>query len=95
MKDDKIVIAVLGADRPGIVAAVSTVLAESNINIEDMKSTVLQSEQPIFTMVLMANMEASKISFSDLKKRLDEIQKKMGLVILIYKEEIFRFMHRV
>ncbi|MHA1333748.1 MAG: ACT domain-containing protein [Candidatus Odinarchaeia archaeon] len=95
MEDDKVVITVIGIDRPGIVAAVSSILAEANINIEDMRSTILQSEQPLFTMMLMANMENSTISFSELKKRLENIQEKMGVMILAYKEEIFRFMHRV
>ncbi|WP_342766526.1 ACT domain-containing protein, partial [Candidatus Borrarchaeum sp.] len=38
---DKVVITVIGGDRTGIVAGVSQVLAECEVNIEDMSSTIL------------------------------------------------------
>lgn len=41
---NKMVISVFGADRPGIVAAVSKVLFEHGCNIEDVSQTTLQSE---------------------------------------------------
>ncbi|MCC6201781.1 MAG: ACT domain-containing protein [Gammaproteobacteria bacterium] len=40
---DKLVIAVLGRDRPGILAAASRVLVEQNCNIEDVSQTILQA----------------------------------------------------
>ena len=94
MNDDKIVIAVMGMDRPGIVATVANVLAEYNINIEDMQSTILKSENPIFTMVLMANMRNSKVTFDELKNTFKAKEEESGVKILVLKEEIFKFMHR-
>lgn len=41
---EKVVISVLGRDRPGIVAAVSRILFEQRCNIEDVSQTILQSE---------------------------------------------------
>ncbi len=40
----KIVISVLGQDRPGILAAVSRILFEQDCNIENVHQTILQSE---------------------------------------------------
>ena len=40
----KIMISVLGHDRPGIIAAVSEVLFRSGCNIEDVSQTILQTE---------------------------------------------------
>jgi len=40
----KVIISVLGQDRPGIVAAVSRLLFEQNSNIENVSQTSLQSE---------------------------------------------------
>ena len=40
----KIVISVLGYDRPGIVAAVTQLLFEQHCNIEDVSQTILQTE---------------------------------------------------
>lgn len=40
----KAVISVLGADRPGIIAAVTRILFEHDCNIENVSQTILQSE---------------------------------------------------
>lgn len=40
----KFIITVLGEDRPGIIAAVTRVLFETDLNIEDVSQTILQSE---------------------------------------------------
>lgn len=40
----KIVISVLGQDRPGILAAVSRILFEQDCNIENVHQSILQSE---------------------------------------------------
>jgi len=41
---NKVVISVLGPDRPGIIAAVSKMLVEKDGNIENVSQTILQSE---------------------------------------------------
>ena len=41
---NKVIISVLGHDRPGIVAAVARVLFEQNCNIENVSQTILQTE---------------------------------------------------
>ena len=41
---NKVILTVLGHDRPGIVAAVAKVLYEQNCNIENVSQTILQTE---------------------------------------------------
>jgi glycine cleavage system transcriptional repressor len=41
---NKVILSVLGHDRPGIVAAVANVLFEQNCNIENVSQTILQTE---------------------------------------------------
>ena len=41
---NKIIISVLGKDRPGIIAAVTKVLFEEDFNIEDVSQTILQNQ---------------------------------------------------
>ena len=95
MDEEKIVITVVGVDRPGIVAMVAGILAENNINIEDMRSTILQSETPVFTMIMIADMRNSKISYEELKKILKQKGEETGVTLIALKEEIFKFLHRV
>ena len=40
----KVVITVLGQDRPGIIARVSKVLFQQDCNLENVSQTILQSE---------------------------------------------------
>ncbi|PKN64297.1 MAG: amino acid-binding protein [Deltaproteobacteria bacterium HGW-Deltaproteobacteria-15] len=50
---DKVVISILGRDRPGIVGAVSRILLDRGCNIEDVTQTSLQAE---FAGIFIASM---------------------------------------
>ncbi|WP_462324220.1 glycine cleavage system transcriptional repressor [Desulfoplanes sp.] len=49
---EKIVVSVLGQDRPGIVASVSNILYAHGCNIEDLTQTILQAE---FAAILLVD----------------------------------------
>ena len=58
---EKVVISVLGRDRPGIVATVSRTLSESGCNIEDISQTTLQNEfAGIFIATLPQNLHSKE-----------------------------------
>ena len=42
MKDEKIIVTLLGADKVGIVAELTAALAKYGVNIEDIKQTIKQ-----------------------------------------------------
>lgn len=86
------VISVLGKDRVGIIAGVSTVLAECNVNILDLSQTIMQD---IFTMVMLVDVSKATISFADLAGRLDGKGQELGLLVRIQHEDIFNSMHRI
>ncbi len=88
----KAILTVLGKDKSGIIAKVSTLLAENNINIEDISQTIMQG---FFTMIMLVNLENSKISFSKLVSLADEAGEEIGVKIILQHEEIFNAMHRV
>ncbi len=72
----KIVVAVFGKDRPGIVCKVSSVLAEHGCNIEDISQTVLQGE---FCGMFVVS-PPSSITVESLKKILDDNLKGLDLL---------------
>jgi glycine cleavage system transcriptional repressor len=53
----KIVVFILGPDRPGIIAAVSKTLFEQGCNLEDVSQTILQAE---FMAIFIASMSDAK-----------------------------------
>ena len=81
---NRAVVTVLGSDAPGIVAAISTTLAESNANILDIAQTI---------MTMLVELQDAE-SFLSLKERLDTVSEKLGVQVNMQREEVFTFMYR-
>ena len=91
-KPVKAVITVLGKDRVGIIARVSTVLAVNQVNVLDISQTILQD---YFTMIMLAEFDNEKIGIPELAEQLNAVGAEMGLQIRVQHEAIFSAMHRV
>jgi ACT domain-containing protein len=88
----KAIVSIIGVDRVGIVAGISTVLAEHNANIVNISQTNFED---IFTMIMLVDISRIKGSFEDLQRALEEKGKELGVQVNIQREEIFRYMHRI
>jgi ACT domain-containing protein len=86
------IVTVIGKDRIGIIAGVSTILADCNINILDISQTTMQD---IFTMIMLVDISQMKINFADLSDKLASKGHELGLSIRIQHEDIFNSMHRI
>jgi len=86
------IVSVLGADRVGIVAAISTALAEQGANIEDIRQTILSG---IFSMTMLVTIDEDGHPFEDVQTRLAEVAEELGMQVTLQREDVFRFMHRV
>ena len=86
------VITVIGKDTTGIIAAVSNVLKEREINILDIYQSVLSD---MFVMVMLVDISSSKVDFASLQNELTVLGDNMGLKILAMHEDIFNTMHRI
>lgn len=89
---NRIVITVLGKNRPGIVAAISRVLGEEGIDIRDITQSIIED---IFTMTMIADMAASTSTFAELQKRLAATGKEIGVDVQVQREDVFNFMYRL
>lgn len=86
------IVNVLGKDRFGIVAKVSTLLALHEVNILDISQTILQD---IFTMTMFVDLENCTIEFSELQDALRELGQELHVQITLQKEDVFSYMHRI
>lgn len=86
------IVSVLGEDRVGIVAAISTVLAETGTNIEDIRQTIIGG---IFSMTMLVTVDEDATPFAEVQRRLAEAGESIGLQVTLQREDVFRFMHRV
>jgi ACT domain-containing protein len=88
----KAVITVIGKDKPGIIAAVSALMAKNNVNIEDISQTVLQGN---FTMIMLVSLQGALVSLASLKDQADELSENIGVTIRVQNEEIFDAVNKI
>ncbi|WP_028258259.1 ACT domain-containing protein [Veillonella montpellierensis] len=87
----KLVITVVGIDRVGIIAGVSNVLADNNINIESINQTILDG---FFNMIMMCTMQDT-VDLETVQTKLTELGTTLGVEIRAQHADIFLSMHRV
>ncbi|MBO6305096.1 MAG: ACT domain-containing protein [Selenomonadaceae bacterium] len=88
----KLVVTVVGKDRVGIIARVTKVLADNNVNILSINQSIMEG---FFTMLLIAEISESKMKLIDLQKVLKEEGEKINVDIKAQHEDIFNVMHNV
>ena len=88
----KAIVTVVGEDRKGIIAKVSTALYENDVNIQDISQTIMQN---MFTMIMLVDFHSSAVSVQEIADKLNVIAEEMGLSIHVQREEIFTSMHRI
>ena len=88
----KAIVSVIGTDKRGIIAKVTTTLWEMNINVEDISQTIMQN---YFTMIMLVDLSEANKTFDEISSSLDEVGKSTGVEIRIQSEAIFRAMHRI
>ena len=88
--DDPDLAAVLVAQ--GIVAGVTRVLGEANVDIRDITQSIIED---IFTMTMLADTAESKLDFAELQKALAEAGELSGVNVSIQREDVFNFMYRL
>ena len=86
------VITVLGKDRVGIIAGISTLLAEYSININDISQTIMDD---VFTMIMMVDLKDVNIEESDITDKLHKFGEDNGLSVTIQHTDLFNAMHRI
>ncbi len=89
---DKIFVTVSGVDKVGIVAEVTAILAKFEVNIEDIKQTLMQGH---FVMFMLCDIEKSSYSFKEIKEAVTNTGKNMGMEVWVQKKEIFDNMHNI
>ena len=70
------IITVVGHDRVGIIARVSGLLADMQVNIKDISQTILQD---VFTMIMLVDLERMTFDIKDLAEQLERLGQELGL----------------
>ncbi|MBD3238876.1 MAG: ACT domain-containing protein [Candidatus Moranbacteria bacterium] len=91
-KKKRAIITVIGRDKVGIIAQVSQVMAENNINIEELNQTIIKK---IFTMVMLVDLTQVSLSVAELSRKLNKLSGKINCEIHVHDEKIINAMHRL
>ena len=86
------VITVLGKDKVGIIAEISMVLYDMNINIDGINQAIMED---LFTMVMLVDTKETNAAYERIQNALRNVGEKLGVDIRIQREEIFQSMHRL
>ena len=85
------IVTVIGKDKTGIVAGVSTRLTERDVNIVDISQTIMDG---VFTMNMVVEIEATE-AFPEVKSNLEALGESLKVDIKIMNEAIFEAMHQL
>ena len=88
----KAVITVVGKDTVGVIAKVSAVCAELNINVEDVTQSIMQD---MFCMIMLVNLSRCTQDMDTVRARFAAIVEEMGMELHITREEVFDAMHHI
>ncbi len=88
----KAIVSVFAKDSKGIIAYVTALLAEKEINVLDISQTILQE---YFAMIMLVDLTDCGMSFVELSRYLSDKGQERGLDIHIQRQDIFDAMHRV
>lgn len=87
----KAILTAVGKEKPGIVAKISTFLADRNINILDISQTIMDDT---FTMMMQVQLHEDE----DLPALISQVRalgKQIGIEINIRNEELYRAMQQL
>ncbi|MCF0157542.1 ACT domain-containing protein [Veillonella caviae] len=89
----KLVVTVVGVDRVGIIAGVSTILANHKVNILSINQTILDG---LFNMIMMCETESEDVKdLTSIQESLVALGSELGVEIRAQHADIFLSMHRV
>ena len=86
------IVTVIGKYRVGIIADVTALLAQYGVNVLDISQTVLQE---YFTMMMIVDLSHSQLPFDEIRRKLDDYGKMLGLSIRIQRTDTFDAMHQI
>ena len=88
----KAIVSVFAKDSKGIIAYITALLAEKEINVLDISQTLLQE---YFAMIMLVDLTDCDLSFTELSGFLEQKGRERGLDVHIQRQDIFDAMHRV
>ncbi len=85
------VITVIGTDKVGILASISTACANARVNIEEVTQSILRG---MFAMIMLVTLP-DDLTIESLSQTLNEAGEKLELRVTVTRQEIYDVTHKV
>jgi ACT domain-containing protein len=89
---DRVIVTAFGKNKVGILAGITTCLAETGCDVIDLSQKILKE---FFTIMLLIDIADSNENFDSIKQKLIETGEKFNLKVVVQHEQIFSSMHRI
>lgn len=88
----KVILTSFGLNKPGIVAAVTKALGESNCDIQDLSQKIMGD---FFTMIMIIDISTSPKDLKEIQHEMARVAEELKIKIYLQHEDVFRYMHRI
>lgn len=88
----RVILTSFGLNKPGIVAAVTKALAESNCDIQDLSQRIMGD---FFTMIMIIDISNSQKDLKEIQNEMAKVAEELKIKIYLQHEDVFRYMHRI
>lgn len=86
------IMTVTGKDHTGIIAAVSTALADLGVNIHNVSQTIMDEW---FTMILHVGFSDEELDIATIQQRMKPVEESEDLVIRLQSEALFSAVNEI
>ncbi|WP_292468909.1 ACT domain-containing protein [Methanolobus sp.] len=92
MSSSRFIITVIGIDKVGIVAGITQIMAQYNVNIVDISQTIMDD---LFTMIMLAQVKEENFDLAAFQQAMFGKGSELGVEVKVQHEDVFHFMHRI
>jgi ACT domain-containing protein len=92
MSSSRFIITVIGIDKVGIVAGITQIMAQYNVNIVDISQTIMDD---LFTMIMLAQVKEENFDLAAFQQAMSGKGSELGVEVKVQHEDVFHFMHRI
>ncbi len=89
---ERVVITVLGANKPGILAGITQIVAQANVNVDDVSQKIMQD---LFALMMVTDFTNANCRFDEFQARMQKAGEDLKVKIIVQHEDVFKFMHRL
>ena len=88
----EVIITVVGKNRPGVLAEVSSAIADMNGNIMDISQQIVKG---YFNLIMLVDISQAIPDFKNFQEKLERLSEHKGYKISVHNKKMFQYINRI